>query len=81
VTVCGPATLIPKEIERLGVEVSYNMREALYGAEVVNILRLQLERQKEHLFPSLEEYTEFYGLDAEKLSWASGIAWFCIPDR
>lgn len=71
VTVCAPATLIPKEIERLGVKVTYNLREALNGAEVINVLRLQLERQKEHLFPSLEEYTEFYGLDSEKLSWAN----------
>jgi aspartate carbamoyltransferase catalytic subunit len=46
------------------------MKEALDGADVAYVLRLQLERQQEHLFPSLREYHEFYGLDAKKLAWA-----------
>jgi hypothetical protein len=46
------------------------MKEALEGADVAYVLRLQLERQQENLFPSLREYHEFYGLDDKKLSWA-----------
>ncbi len=73
VRLCGPATLIPTEMKTAfgsSVTVTYNMKEALDGADVVNVLRLQLERQQENLFPSLREYHEFYGLDAKKLSWA-----------
>ncbi len=73
VRLCGPATLVPQEMKTAfgkNVEVTYNMKEALDGADVVNVLRLQLERQQENLFPSLREYHEFYGLDAKKLAWA-----------
>lgn len=73
VTVCGPATLIPVGVENAfggRVRVCYKLEEALEGADVVNVLRLQLERQKEHLFPSLREYTDLYGLTAEKLRLA-----------
>src|ERR1700689_1377015 len=73
VRLCGPATLIPQGMQSAfgsNVEVTYNMKEALDGADVAYVLRLQLERQQENLFPSLREYHEFYGLDAKKLSWA-----------
>jgi aspartate carbamoyltransferase catalytic subunit len=73
VRLCGPATLVPKEMRTAfgsQVEVTYNMKEALEGADVAYILRMQLERQQEALFPSLREYHEFYGLDAKKLAWA-----------
>jgi aspartate carbamoyltransferase catalytic subunit len=73
VRLCGPATLVPGEMKTAfgnKVDVTYNMKEALDGADVVYVLRLQLERQQENLFPSLREYHEFYGLDAKKLSWA-----------
>lgn len=73
VRLCGPATLVPAEMKTAfgnNVEVTYNMKEALDGADVAYVLRLQLERQQENLFPSLREYNEFYGLDAKKLSWA-----------
>ena len=73
VRLCGPATLVPQEMRTAfgsQVEVTYNMKDALDGADVAYVLRLQLERQQEHLFPSLREYNEFYGLDAKKLSWA-----------
>lgn len=70
VTVCGPATLIPPEIERLGVKVTYNMREAIEGADVINLLRIQLERQSQNLFPSLREYAMNFGLDSEKMKFA-----------
>lgn len=73
VRLCGPATLIPAEMKTAfgnKVDVTYNMKDALDGADVAYVLRLQLERQQENLFPSLREYHEFYGLDAKKLSWA-----------
>lgn len=67
VCVCGPPTLIPKDIEKLGVRVTYQIREATKEADVLNVLRLQLERQKENLFSSLKEYIRFFGIDKEKL--------------
>lgn len=70
VTVCGPATLIPPKIERLGVKVTYNVREAIEGADVINLLRIQLERQSQNLFPSLREYAMNFGLDSEKMKFA-----------
>ncbi|HVO33434.1 MAG TPA: aspartate carbamoyltransferase catalytic subunit [Elusimicrobiota bacterium] len=73
VRLCGPATLIPQEMRTAfgnEVEVTYNLKDALDGADVAYVLRLQLERQQENLFPSLREYHEFYGLDAKKLAWA-----------
>src|ERR1700733_13255691 len=73
VRLCGPATLVPAEMRTAfgnSVDVTYNTKEALDGADVAYVLRLQLERQQENLFPSLREYHEFYGLDAKKLSWA-----------
>jgi len=70
VTVCGPKTLIPLEIERMAVKVSYDVREVLESADVVNILRLQTERQKGALFPSIREYARFFGIDREKLKRA-----------
>jgi aspartate carbamoyltransferase catalytic subunit len=73
VRLCGPATLVPKEMSTAfgnDVHVTYNMKEALEGADVAYVLRLQIERQQENLFPSLREYHEFYGLDEKKLAWA-----------
>jgi aspartate carbamoyltransferase catalytic subunit len=70
VTVCGPATLIPPDIEKTGVKVSYDLRDALKDADVVNILRVQFERQKENLFPSVREYNLLYGMDKEKVKLA-----------
>jgi len=67
VTLCGPPTLIPKDIENLGVKVTYNIKEAIASADVLNVLRLQIERQKENLFPSLKEYIRLFGIDKEKL--------------
>ena len=71
VLVCGPATLIPKEIERLGVEVYYNVDEVIPQADVLNILRLQLERQRKGLFPSLREYHNYFGITRERLEKAT----------
>lgn len=68
VRVCGPPTLIPKNIEFTGVEVSYNIEESLAWCDVVNVLRIQLERQKESYFPSLREYANEYGLNLNRLN-------------
>jgi aspartate carbamoyltransferase catalytic subunit len=67
VTVCGPATLMPPEIEKLGVKVTYDIKEAIEGADVINMLRIQLERQGQSLFPSIRDYSMSFGLDAEKM--------------
>ena len=63
VRVCGPPTLIPKYINQLGVEVSYNVRETLEWCDVANVLRIQLERQDIKYFPSLREYSQYYGIN------------------
>ena len=70
VVVCGPWTLMPLEIEKLGVEVSSDIEDALEGADVVNVLRMQLERQKSSLFPTLREYAKCFGITRERLSVA-----------
>ncbi|MCK5534069.1 aspartate carbamoyltransferase catalytic subunit [bacterium] len=70
VRVCAPATLIPPEIESMGVEVFYNLEKALNDVDVIYTLRIQLERQKEHLLPSLREYAEFYAITNERLKYA-----------
>lgn len=71
VKVCGPATLIPKHMESLGVEVSHDLDETLAWADVANMLRIQLERQGEddaiRFFPSIREYTMNFGLTTERL--------------
>jgi aspartate carbamoyltransferase catalytic subunit len=67
VMVCGPPTLIPTFITALGVEVSYQLDEALGWCDVVNMLRIQLERQDIRYFPSLREYSLQYGLTMDRL--------------
>lgn len=71
VRLVGPPTLMPPEVEKLGVKVYYNLEEALRGADVINVLRLQLERQQKGLFPSVREYHKLYGLTQERLRLAS----------
>lgn len=67
---CGPATLVPKEMERTGATVTYDIREAVKDADVVMMLRIQLERQKTAYFPSLREYSRKYGLNRNVFSLA-----------
>jgi len=67
VAVCGPATLLPCEVERFGCDVYTNLDEALDGADVVNVMRIQLERQEAGLFPSQREYTKLFGINRERL--------------
>jgi aspartate carbamoyltransferase catalytic subunit len=67
ITVVGPSTLIPDTITNLGVKVEYELKKALKDADIVNILRIQLERQTQNLFPSLREYTKLYKVTKESL--------------
>ncbi len=69
VTLVGPATLVPREFEALGVTVSHDLRSALADAEVVMLLRIQHERQTAGMFPSLGEYTSMFGLNKTRASW------------
>ncbi|SHI51875.1 aspartate carbamoyltransferase [Desulfofundulus thermosubterraneus DSM 16057] len=70
VRICGPATMIPPEIEAMGVYVCTRMEEALDGADVVMMLRIQLERQQQGLFPSIREYARLFGLNRKRLALA-----------
>lgn len=70
VHVAGPPTLLPVGLEQLGVRVHDRPEPALEGADVVMALRLQLERQRQGLIPSLREYARLYGLNAERLALA-----------
>jgi aspartate carbamoyltransferase catalytic subunit len=67
VAVCGPTTLLPYEVERFGVDVYTDIEKAMDGVDVVNILRIQLERQQAGLFPSQREYTNLFGITSERL--------------
>lgn len=67
VRVCGPSTLIPRHIQSLGVEVSYNLLETLNWCDVANVLRIQLERQDIKFIPSLREYALYFGIDKKIL--------------
>ena len=68
VKLCGPPTLIPKDIESLGISVELNIQKALKWCDVANVLRIQLERQQTKYFPSLREYANFYGVNMERLN-------------
>jgi aspartate carbamoyltransferase catalytic subunit len=70
VRVAGPRTMVPRGVEALGVEVHHTLEEAIRGADVVMMLRLQLERQTRFLFPSVREYSQLFGLTAERLKLA-----------
>jgi aspartate carbamoyltransferase catalytic subunit len=70
VVLCGPPTLLPPHLEDLGVAVTTDLDRAIEGANVVMVLRMQLERQRRSLFPSTREYFTRYGLTAERLSRA-----------
>ncbi|MHB1419414.1 MAG: aspartate carbamoyltransferase catalytic subunit [Bacillota bacterium] len=70
VAVAGPPTLIPAGMGELGVEVYHRVEEALEGADVINILRIQKERQGKGLLPSLREYSRLYGIDDKRLGYA-----------
>lgn len=66
VSVCGPRPLMPREIERWGVRVHHRLEEVIPQVDALNVLRIQLERQKSGLFPSLREYHRYFGVTREK---------------
>ncbi len=67
VSVCGPSTMIPRYMEQLGVKVIYNIDEAIQENDVLNILRIQLERKAREYFPSIREYSKYFGITTERL--------------
>jgi aspartate carbamoyltransferase catalytic subunit len=68
VTLCGPATLVPKVFEQMGCRVTYDMEDAIREADIIHLLRIQHERQRKTMFPSIAEYTQLYGLNKERLA-------------
>jgi aspartate carbamoyltransferase catalytic subunit len=79
VTVCGPKTLMPLDIARMGVDVTYDLREAIRDADVIYVLRIQLERQKKCLFPSIREYIRLFQVDNKVLEAAPAHALVMHP--
>jgi aspartate carbamoyltransferase catalytic subunit len=70
VRVCGPATLMPAEISKMGAKVYYRPEDAIDGADAVMMLRIQMERQERGLFPGVREYSRFFGLNQERVRLA-----------
>ncbi|MEZ6060468.1 MAG: aspartate carbamoyltransferase catalytic subunit [Planctomycetaceae bacterium] len=70
VIVCGPATLIPRAITKLGVEVAYNLDDILPEVDCVNLLRVQFERQRGAFFPSIAEYAHLFGMNGDRIARA-----------
>ena len=70
VFLAGPATMLPRNIEQMGVDVYTNMKDAIIDADVVMMLRIQLERQKQSIFPSLREYSQHYCLNRTNIKLA-----------
>lgn len=79
VRVSGPATMIPVGIEKLGVTVAPTIEDAVEGVDVIMMLRIQLERQSRQLFPSLREYSRFFGLNQKRLKLAHSDAIIMHP--
>src|SRR5205823_1614947 len=67
VIVCGPTTLVPPEVARLGAEVCHSLDEVLPRCDVLNLLRVQFERQRSGLFPSIREYRLLFGMDGDRM--------------
>jgi aspartate carbamoyltransferase catalytic subunit len=67
VSVCGPSTMIPKYLDELGVDVIHDIDEAIQENDVLNVLRIQLERKAREYFPSIREYSKYFGIDRERL--------------
>jgi aspartate carbamoyltransferase catalytic subunit len=72
VIVCGPTTLVPTEMEDLGAEVAHNLDDILPRCDVLNLLRIQFERQRSGLFPSIREYRLLFGMDGDRMRRAKG---------
>ena len=68
VTLCGPSTLVPRVFEQMGCRVTYDVEEAVRDADIINLLRIQHERQRKSMFPSLSEYSNLFGLTQARLA-------------
>jgi aspartate carbamoyltransferase catalytic subunit len=68
VTLCGPSTLVPKTFEQMGCRVTHDVDEAIRDADVINLLRIQHERQRKTMFPSIGEYTQLFGLNKTRFA-------------
>src|SRR5256712_6216150 len=68
VTLCGPATLVPRVFEQMGCRVTYDTEEAIRDADIINLLRIQHERQRRTMFPSIGEYTNLFGLNKARFA-------------
>src|ERR1035438_4572735 len=68
VTLCGPSTLVPKTFEQMGCRVTHDVDEAIREADIINLLRIQHERQRKTMFPSIGEYTQLFGLNKARLA-------------
>ena len=69
VTLAGPSTLVPRDFEQIGARVCHNLKDAMAGADVINLLRIQHERQRAGFFPSTNEYARFFGLNKENAKY------------
>ena len=79
VVLSGPPTLMPPDIEHMGAEVQYDLDKALQGADVINVLRIQKERQQGGLLPSLREYSALWGMNSTRLKLAREDAMLMHP--
>jgi aspartate carbamoyltransferase catalytic subunit len=68
VTLCGPSTLVPRVFEEMGCHVTYDVEEAIANADIINLLRIQHERQRKTMFPSIGEYTALFGLNRARFA-------------
>ena len=68
VTLCGPATLVPRVFEEMGCRVTHNVEEAIAEADIINLLRIQHERQRKTMFPSIGEYANLFGLNQARFN-------------
>src|SRR5438477_8342355 len=68
VTLCGPSTLVPRTFEQMGCRVTHDVDEAMRGADIIHLLRIQHERQRKTMFPSISEYTQLFGLNKARLA-------------
>ena len=79
VIVCGPTTLVPPEVARLGVEIADKLDDVIPRCDVLNLLRVQFERQRSGLFPSIREYRLLFGVDADRMKRAKANVLLLAP--
>src|SRR5437660_4689265 len=79
VTLCGPSTLVPRVFEQMGCRVTHNVEEAIGDADIIHLLRIQHERQRKTMFPSLNEYASLFGLTKQRLERAKPDALIMHP--